>query len=81
MGDGEGVATYTCGVSYWACVCGDYGLQLRLVVECEVRNKRAREGAARSYYESYESLTHVRSIRTLGISKVFERRLEESVKD
>ncbi|KAF9564020.1 P-loop containing nucleoside triphosphate hydrolase protein [Agrocybe pediades] len=55
---------------------GAMALQTALVANCEVRNKRAREEVARGFYES---ILHVRSIRSMGFEGVFRKRYDDSV--
>ncbi|KAH6901921.1 P-loop containing nucleoside triphosphate hydrolase protein [Coprinopsis sp. MPI-PUGE-AT-0042] len=49
-------------------------VQTRLVAKCEVRNKRAREALARSYYES---ILNIRAIRSLSLNRLFWDQFEQ----
>ncbi|KAK0212712.1 P-loop containing nucleoside triphosphate hydrolase protein [Desarmillaria ectypa] len=49
---------------------GAMALQAKLVANCELRNKRAREDVSKGYYEA---ITNIRGIRTMAFEGVFRR--------
>jgi len=51
-------------------------VQTTLVGKCEVRNKRAREGLAKAYYDS---IINIRGIRAMSFERHFEMEFEEGV--
>ncbi|KAJ3473619.1 hypothetical protein NLI96_g12910 [Meripilus lineatus] len=53
-------------------------VQTRLVVGCEVRNKRAREEVAKGYYDA---ISNVRTIRAMGFESAFQAKFDKSVDD
>jgi ATP-binding cassette subfamily B (MDR/TAP) protein 1 len=54
---------------------GVMALQTNLVGKCELRNKRAREDVAKSYYES---VSKIRGIRSMGFENVFKTQFEKA---
>ncbi|EIN14636.1 P-loop containing nucleoside triphosphate hydrolase protein [Punctularia strigosozonata HHB-11173 SS5] len=52
---------------------GCMALQARLVGNCELRNKRAREDVAKVYYDS---ISNIRGIRAMAFESVFERQFD-----
>ncbi|KAF9531240.1 P-loop containing nucleoside triphosphate hydrolase protein [Crepidotus variabilis] len=50
-------------------------IQSRLVAQCEVRNKRARESVARGYYDA---IINIRGIRTMSFERIFKKRFDDS---
>lgn len=49
---------------------GAMALQAKLVANCELRNKRAREDVSKGYYEA---ITNIRGIRAMAFESVFRR--------
>ncbi|KAF8802026.1 P-loop containing nucleoside triphosphate hydrolase protein [Phlegmacium glaucopus] len=55
---------------------GVMAVQTRLVVQCEARNKRAREDVARGYYNA---IINIRGIRCMAFEGVFKAQFDGSV--
>ncbi|KAK0504638.1 P-loop containing nucleoside triphosphate hydrolase protein [Armillaria luteobubalina] len=52
---------------------GAMALQAKLVANCELRNKRAREDVSKGYYEA---ITNIRGIRAMAFENVFRRNFD-----
>ncbi|KAF8625845.1 hypothetical protein AX17_006741 [Amanita inopinata Kibby_2008] len=63
------------GVAIAPVFAGVMALQTGLVAGCEVRNKRAREEVAQSYYDA---ILNIRGIRSMSIENVFRARFERA---
>ncbi|KAM6501467.1 P-loop containing nucleoside triphosphate hydrolase protein [Amanita muscaria] len=63
------------GVAIAPVFAGVMALQTGLVAKCEVRNKRAREDVAQSYYEA---ILNVRAIRSMSIEAAFKARFNKA---
>ncbi|KAG7449558.1 P-loop containing nucleoside triphosphate hydrolase protein [Guyanagaster necrorhizus] len=54
---------------------GAMALQAKLVANCELRNKRAREDVSKGYYEA---ITNIRGIRAMAFESVFRRSFDNA---
>ncbi|KDQ51622.1 hypothetical protein JAAARDRAFT_40847 [Jaapia argillacea MUCL 33604] len=53
-------------------------VQTNLVARFEFRNKRAREGVAKTYYDV---ISNIKGIRSMGFEGIFQRQFEETVEE